>query len=70
MSIFLQKKRKQNKKVDIQFSQEELLTEALETEKINQASLAEMMKLEEERKKIVAPKAKYPLNNTHYYVCL
>jgi vacuolar protein sorting-associated protein 72 len=52
------KKRRQNKKVDKQFSQEELLAEALETEKVNQASLAEMMKLEEERKKIVAPKSK------------
>jgi vacuolar protein sorting-associated protein 72 len=52
------KKRRQNKKVDKQFSQEELLAEALETEKVNQASLAEMMKLEEERKKIVAPKTK------------
>jgi vacuolar protein sorting-associated protein 72 len=56
------KKRRQNKKVDKQFSQEELLAEALETEKVNQASLAEMMKLEEERKKIVAPKSKYPFN--------
>lgn len=45
-----------------QFSQAELLAEARETEKINQESLAEMMKLEEERKKIVAPKAKYPFN--------